>query len=132
MTNKEIKLLYISLIDNKDATWDKYHIEMNETRWGLYRCKIGEIFIEEKPNYKLKFTNFNLSESAQISFEDIGLSKFIYNFPYFGVSDRIKRRIKLDKFNNSKNESSFKIKKVIEVLPKDLVRDFKIKKLDLK
>jgi predicted GIY-YIG superfamily endonuclease len=54
-------------------------------------------------------------------------------FPYFGVSARIKRRIKRDKVNKNKQESTHKLESVVDVLSKDkaFARDLKLKQLDI-
>ena len=139
MTHKQIKDFYLSLIDNEEAKWSMTKIKDSESTWTIFICRIGDITVEVVPNYKLVFTHHNNDKSwlnkrsDVVAFSDIGISKFRLLFPYFGISSRIKRRIKIDKNNKSKIEYTQKLKSVSEVLSKDkaFARDLKLKQLDI-
>ena len=137
MTNKQIKDFYLSLIDNEETIWTKEEKHYDTIKWTLFNCRIGDISIESIPGYKLVFTHHGKSwlstRSDAVSFSDIGISKFRLFFPYFGITSRIERRIKKDKANKNKKESTQKLKSVSEVLSKDkaFARDLKLKQLDI-
>lgn len=139
MTHKQIKDFYLSLIDNEEAKWTKEEKYYNSVKWTLFNCRIGDISIESIPDYKLVFTHHNdgkswlSTRSDVVSFSDIGISKFRLLFPYFGIEDRIERRIKKDKSNKNKKESTIKLESVTKVLSKDksFARDLKLKQLDI-
>lgn len=143
MTNKQIKDFYLSLIDNEESKWSKEekYDNSSSTKWTLFTCRIGDITIESVFNWKLIFTHHNndknyswlSTRSDAVSFEDIGISKFRLLFPYFGILDRIDRRIKKDKINKNKKESTHKLESVKNVLSKDkaFARDLKLKQLDI-
>lgn len=139
MTNKQIKDFYLSLIDNEEAIWTKDERQYDNIKWTLFNCRIGDISIESIPGYKLVFTHHNdgkswlSTRSDAVSFSDIGISKFRLLFPFFGIEDRIERRIKKDKANKNKKESTIKLESVTKVLSKDkaFTRDLKLKQLDI-
>ena len=139
MTHKQIKDFYLSLIDNEESKWTKEEKHYNSVKWTLFNCRIGDISIESIPDYKLVFTHHNdgkswlSTRSDVVSFSDIGISKFRLLFPYFGIEDRIERRIKKDKSNKNKKESTIKLESVTKVLSKDkaFARDLKLKQLDI-
>ena len=138
MTNKQIKDFYLSLIDNEEAIWTKEEKHYDTIKWTLFNCRIGDISIESTPGYKLVFTHNDgkswlITRSDAVSFSDIGISKFRLLFPFFGIASRIERRIKKDKANKNKKESSKKLESVTKVLSKDkaFTRDLKLKQLDI-
>ena len=139
MTNKQIKDFYLSLIDNEETIWTKEEKNYDTIKWTLFNCRIGDISIESIPDYKLVFTHHNdgkswlSTRSDAVSFSDIDISKFRLFFPYFGIASRIERRIKKDKANKNKKESSKKLESVTKVLSKDkaFTRDLKLKQLDI-
>ena len=137
MTNKQIKDFYLSLIDNEETIWTKEEKHYDTIKWTLFNCRIGDISIESIPGYKLVFTHHGKSwlstRSDAVSFSDIGISKFRLFFPYFGITSRIERRIKKDKANKNKKESTIKLESVTKVLSKDkaFARDLKLKHLDI-
>lgn len=129
MNKKEIKKFYLSLIDNPEAIWsihtndDLNLIEIN--------CIFGNIKIltyqPEYQGYQLVFRytgkNSNDDDVSITSYKDIGISKFRSMFPYFGIIDRIKRRIKSDYIRETKNYiaqlRAKELNKVSSILTKD-------------
>ena len=133
MNKKEIKKFYLSLIDNPDAIWCK---ESSNDHL-LLHCICNDIKIKAYFDYQLIFTYHgpdskhydNISDT--VTYNDIGISKFRLLFPYFGVKDRILRRIKKD-IRYKKSISSAKLlDSVSSIITKDKVlsRDTKLKQL---
>ena len=132
MTKKEIKKFYLSLIDNPDAIWSKE--ESNDHL--LLHCICSNIKIKAYYNYQLVFgytgsdSRFD-NVSDTVTYSDIGISKFRLLFPYFGVADRIIKRIKRDMKNKNSMDSTVKLDSISLVLAKDKVlnRDTKLNQL---
>ena len=130
MTRKEIKQFYISLIDNPDAKWSK----TSYNDWIYFTCHINNIIVECERGYNVKFIYIDKhgysTTSETISFKDIGISKFRMLFPYFGLGERILRRIKREEANRPNHIQLTKsaLSSVSEVISKDktLNRDKKI------
>ena len=132
MTKKEIKKFYLSLIDNPDAIWCKE--ESNDHL--LLHCRCNNIKIKAYFNYQLIFTYHgpdskydNISDT--VTYNDIGISKFRLLFPYFGIKDRILRRIKKDIRNKKSIVSTKLLNSVSSIIAKDkfLNRDTKLNQL---
>ncbi len=131
MTRKEIKKFYLSLIDNPDAIWSKHE----DSEWIYLNCRINNIRVESEGNGKIKFVyideNGYTTTSEVVSYKEIGISKFRRSFPYFGLCDRILRRIKREEAYGRPNETKSALSSVSEILSKDkaLCRDSKIDKI---
>lgn len=132
MTKKEIKKFYLSLIDNPDAVWTAE--ESNDKL--LLHCVCNNIKIRAHFNYQLMFEYIgsdskfdNISDT--VTYKDIGISKFRLMFPYFGIKDRILRRIERDERNYNSMRHMAKIHSISSIITKDKVlnRDTKLNQL---
>ena len=128
MNKKEIKKFYLSLIDNPDALWSY----SENHKWVLFTCRINNIKVECKENWKLRFIYINekgsTSTSETVSFKEIGISKFRMLFPYFGIGPTIMRRILREETYGKPDEAKSRLSSVASILSKDkaLNRDKKI------
>lgn len=128
MNKKDIKEFYLSLIDNPDARWT----DKQKDNDILYNCEINKIKVKSYIDHQISFNydtgNHWNDNSDIVNFSDIGISKFHLFFPYFGIYDRIDRRIKREEKEKSLTRNTKKIDSIVKILSKDkaLVRDNKI------
>jgi hypothetical protein len=132
MTQKEIKKLYLSFIDNPDAIWE----DDSRNDYLLLNCTCGNLKIKSYQDNQLVF-NYSGRDSGfdntskVFTYQDIGISYFRLMFPYFGIADRVKRRIKRDKKNQEKKDAIKKLDSISTIIAKDkaLLRDSKLNQL---
>ncbi len=134
MTRKEIKKFYLSLIDNPDAIWTKE--EYTYSKDILLHCTCNDIRIIAYSDYQLVFQYIGKDSrlnntSDSLTYQDIGISYFRLLFPFFGIVDRVKRRIKNDKRKKNSIESIIKLDSISTIIAKDkaLLRDSKLNQL---
>jgi hypothetical protein len=132
MTQKEIRKLYLSFIDNPDAVWD----DESRNDYLLLNCTCGNLKIKSYQDNQLVFSYSGRDSgfdntSKVFSYEDIGISYFRLMFPFFGIAARVKRRIKNDKKNKEKKEAIKKLDSISTIIAKDkaLLRDSKLNQL---